>query len=124
MKKKDKTSIRYIARALSLVWALWWVFFGLACGVFHYRELAEIIVHSTLPGLFFLLTALFAWKWESPGGIALIVEGITAFIIYLLYVKYFSISTLILALMTMSAPAIIAGSLLLKNKTQRKKNGK
>lgn len=118
MPTRDTTYIRYTARALSVAWALWWIFFGLACGVFNCRDLGDVLVHGALPGLFFLLTAVFAWKWEYPGGAALVAEGITAFGIYLLYFRYFSLSVLFLALLTMSAPAIIAGGLFM---TTRKK---
>ena len=66
----DRTTkwMRYVARALALIWAGWWTFFGLASGLAEGLSPAGVLLHATLPGLIFLVSAVITWRWEAIGG--------------------------------------------------------
>jgi len=105
--------LRYFARTLALLWALLWTLFGLASGFGEGENLTGILIHTAMPGLVFLISALAAWKWEFMGGILLMLEGTAVMIAYPMMARHFPISTIIFVLLTMAFPPLIAGFLLL-----------
>ena len=49
--------MRYIARALALILAGWWTFFGVASGIVEGLIPAGVLLYATMPGLIFLVSA-------------------------------------------------------------------
>ena len=106
--------MRWAARILALLWAGFWVWFGLASGIAEGIGVIGTIIHTAMPGLILLASALFAWSKERIGGILLIVEGLIIAIAYpLMTMGHFPILTIIYVLLTMSLPPIVAGILFL-----------
>ena len=111
---KDKPIhwIRFMAVSLSLMWAGWWSFFGLASGIHEGLSPGGVLIHTATPGLIFLASALFALLHPMSGGIMLIVEGIFVMVAYPLLVRdTFPTSTISFILVTMALPALLAGFL-------------
>ena len=105
--------LRYAARALILVWAGWWTYFGLACGIGEGLSAAGIFMHS-LPGLIFLVVAGIAWRWERVGGVVLILIGLLICIGYpVMMHDRFPQSTIIIMELTFGMPPLVVGCLLL-----------
>ena len=69
------------ARALALSWAGFWMFFFVAESAAWHTP-----VRAALPwvgvGLLFALLALVPWRWETTGGLLLMVVGLSAGITY------------------------------------------
>lgn len=105
---------RYSARAIALIWAGWWTYFGVASGIGEELDAVGILVHATAPGLFFLALAVIPWKWEAPGGALLLLESLAVTIGYpLATYRNFRASTILFVVVTMALPPMIAGSLFL-----------
>lgn len=104
--------MRYTARGLALIWAGFWVFFGVASGLSEGLNALAIFIHTLVPGLIFLVFALVAWKWELLGGIVLVFAGIAVAIGYPIMVAgRFPLMTIVFVLLTMALPPLIAGIL-------------
>jgi hypothetical protein len=103
--------IRYTARGLSLAWAGFWVWFGLASGLGEGLTPVGVLRHMTLPGLIFLVSALVAWRWEHVGGALLLLEGLLTLVGYPLQFSRFPAGTILMVLATMALPPLIAGVL-------------
>jgi hypothetical protein len=105
--------MRWMARGLSLVWAGFWVFFGVASGIGERGKPMEVLIHTAVPGLIFLVSALIAWRWEAVGGVLLVVEGLVVAVGYPLMARHFPLSTKIFIELTMATPPLVSGLLLL-----------
>ncbi len=106
--------LRNIALCLALLWAGWWTFFGLASGFGERLSLVGVVVHTAVPGIVFLASALAAWRWTVVGGIVLLIEGLLVLIIYPIMVAgRFPKATIAFVLLTMAVPPLLAGCLLL-----------
>jgi hypothetical protein len=106
--------MRYVARVLSLIWAGWWVFFGVASGIDERGKPIEILLHAAAPGLVFLVSALVAWRWETVGAVLLLLEGLLVLIGYPLMVHgRFSLWTIVFVELTMALPPLVSGVLFL-----------
>ncbi len=104
----------YIARALALIWASWWTFFGLVSGAG--EGLIGILANApnALPGLVFLASAAIAWRWDAIGGVVLILEGLLVLIGYPVITHgRFPLSTIVPVLLTIALPPLVAGFLFL-----------
>jgi hypothetical protein len=105
-------ALRYSARIITLVWAGWWTFFGLASGIGEGAGILGILEHTTLPGLIFLVTAFTAWRWERAGGTALVVMGLLVCIGYPLTTSGQMPSSVVTSVvLTMVMPPLAAGGL-------------
>jgi hypothetical protein len=106
--------MRLIARVLSLLWAAFWVWFGVASGIGEGLTAAGTLMHTAAPGLIFLGSALLAWRVELVGGIGLIAEGLLVCVAYPVMASgRFPPQTIFFVLLTMGAPPLIAGLLFL-----------
>jgi hypothetical protein len=106
--------IVYAARALALLWGAFWTWFGLASGIGEGLDPAGIFFHAALPGLVFLATAGLAWRWETIGGVALVLEGLLVMVAYPLMVHgRFPLATILFVELTMALPPLAAGVLFL-----------
>jgi len=101
-----------LARALSLIWAGWWVFFGVASALGERLSPFGVLMHAAVPGGIFLISAAIAWKWETTGGVLLILEGLLVCAVYPVWEhSRFPVSTILFVLLTMALPPIVAGCL-------------
>jgi uncharacterized integral membrane protein len=96
--------VRYLARGIALVWALWWTLFGLLAGISEGYDWLGIFRHAAVPGLVFLLAAVIAWRWEIIGGTLLILEGIATLVV-------FPFTRTLEGFLTLFLPPLIAGTL-------------
>jgi hypothetical protein len=55
---------RNAGRAILLVWAAFWVWFGLASGLNEHLSWQGLLIHTAAPGLVFALMAALAWRYE------------------------------------------------------------
>jgi len=108
--------MRWNARILALLWAAFWVWFGLASGIAEGAGFIGTIIHTASPGLILLASALLPWWNAKIGGGLLIIEGLIIAIAYpLIFGSRFPVSTVIYVLLTMSLPPLVAGFLFLLN---------
>ena len=106
--------MRIIAQTIAFIWASWWTFFGLASGIYEGLDPIGVFIHTAMPGLVFLASAVIAWRWMRTGRIILIVEGLAILILYSLMAhRSFSFTTFLFTLLTLSVPPLLAGCLLL-----------
>ncbi|HEY3295182.1 MAG TPA: hypothetical protein VGL38_07070 [bacterium] len=105
--------LRYTGRTIALLWALLWIFFGAASGFGAGESLGGIFVHTLMPGMVFLISALVAWKWDVLGGILLMAEGLAVLVRYPFMARGFPSETIVFVLLTMVLPPLAAGGLLL-----------
>ncbi|MCC6443024.1 MAG: hypothetical protein IT210_06135 [Armatimonadetes bacterium] len=103
--------MRWVARGLALLWAGWWVFFGAASGIGEKLTLPGILLHTTVPGLAFLVSALLLWRFEAVGAFLLIAEGLLIAVVYPMMAKRFPVSAILFVLATMALPPLLAGLL-------------
>lgn len=107
---------RTIARCLALLWASTWVFFGASAGFSEGLTPAKVLLHATVPGLIFLLTAAIAWRWEMLGAKLLLLEGLLIFAFYpVITWGATSLTGVLLVIFTMALPPLLAGILLREN---------
>lgn len=112
--KRSAKWMCYIARALALIWACWWTFFGLVSGAGEGLKGLLANAPNALPGLVFLASVAIAWRWVVIGGIVLVLEGLFIFIAYPVMVhSRFPLSTIIFVLLTMGLSPLVAGFLFL-----------
>ncbi len=70
-----------LARAVSACWALFWTWFGFACGVAECASFGDVLL-QTVPGLLFLGAVALAWSFPRLGGPLLLALGIVLFGVY------------------------------------------
>lgn len=113
--------MRKFALIFALVWAVWWLYFGIASG--SAAGSADNLINA-IPGLIFFVSAYIAWRWQKPGGIILLVEGLILLFGYpRLAHDRISAGVIFLVVLMLALPALLSGFLLLINKP-KKKDGK
>lgn len=55
---------RNAARAILLLWAAFWIWFGLASGLSEHLSAVGVFIHAAAPGLVFAVIAAIAWRHE------------------------------------------------------------
>jgi len=113
MKSSTYPALLYSARVLAMLWAAFWTWFGLASGIAEGLSPAGVLVHTAVPGLFFVLLLLVAWRWEPLGGILLVLAGLLIAVAYPLVFRGKPLPMTISVLLTMALPALLAGILFL-----------
>ena len=114
MKSSTHPALLYSARILAMLWAAFWTWFGLASGIAEGLSPAGVLVHNAVPGLFFVLLLLVAWRWEPVGGILLVLAGLFIAVAYpLAFRKPLGIT--IPTLLTMALPPLLGGILFLEH---------
>ena len=109
--------LRYVARTLALIWAVWWLFFGLASGAGEGFKGLLANAPNALPALAFCVCVAVAWRWDFAGGVLLLLCGLTA--LYALRTsEHLSFMLLIMVL-----PPAVAGSLFILSRRTRREPG-
>lgn len=104
--------MRYLARTVALLWAGWWVFFGLTSSLSEGLRPVDILIHAAIPGLVFVISAIIAWRWEAIGGVLLLQIGLLVLIAYIVMAyNRFPLSTITVVLLAMALPPLVAGAL-------------
>jgi len=65
----------WVARALALAWAGFWLWFGIAYGIGEGLDPVGALIHAAFPGGLAMVAALVAWWKPVAGGWLLIAEG-------------------------------------------------
>lgn len=74
----------------------------------------DVLIHTTVPGLVFLVTALIAWRWQAVGGMLLLLEGLIVAVGYpWRFQGRFPLGTYVFMELTMALPPLVAGVLFL-----------
>lgn len=116
--------IHHIARALAMGWAGLWVLFGLSSGLSEGMSLTGVLLHTAVPGMIFLASAVIAWRWEMIGGIVLMLEGLLMLIFYpAIAIGRISLWGIVLVVLTMALPPLIAGFLFHLNQRNLRASG-
>ncbi len=102
-------------RILMILWAGFWTWFGLASGFAEGLQPIGVLIHTAVPGLFFGLLVLIAWRWPTAGGFVLLAAGVAVSIAYPIVFARMPAATRNFVLLTMAAPPLICGVLLLLN---------
>lgn len=103
--------MRNLARILALIWAGFWLFFGLASGLNENLGFLVIFLRIAIPGLVFFISAIIAWHWGKTGGIILVLQGLLILIGYPFTSNNISLIGMIGVLLFMVLPPLIAGVL-------------
>ncbi len=105
--------IRKIARVLTILWASGWVLFGLSSALSAGMTPSGVLLHTSLPGLIFLLTTIIAWRWEMIGGRLLMFEGLLILVFFpVIAAGSIPIGGILYVILTMALPPLGAGFLL------------
>ena len=125
--------MRFVARFLALLWAGWWLFFGLASGLgeeiiglmrdqpllqdLSGLHVGPVLLRAAWPGLVFLLSVVVAWRWETIGGALLVFEGLLVLVAYpLMTYRHMLPVTILFVVLTMALPPLVAGALFLASR--------
>jgi hypothetical protein len=91
-----------------------WLWFGIASAASEDLGAGNWVAHVVGPGAILLATAAIAWRWPVAGAALLVLEGLVVAVGYPLMVNdRFPLTTIVFVLLTMAAPPIVAGVLLL-----------
>jgi hypothetical protein len=71
----------FIARALALLWAGFWIWFFVAEGWAWHSPWRGMVFWAAV-GLAFGILALLPWKWQTAGGVLLVVAGLLIAVVY------------------------------------------
>lgn len=119
---KAKKYRRYLGLSLVLLWAGFWMFFAVAslsAEPFSRLALLNVVSFSVI----LLASIAILWRWETIGGIILILESLFIFIAYPIRFDHMPLSTVLLVLATMALPPLITGSLSLVNRYMSRASG-
>ncbi len=104
-----------IAWALTIGVVAFWLWFGLASAVSERLGSANFVAHILVPGGVLALIAAIAWRWRVAGAILMIAAGGTIFVGYpMVFGEFFPTSTIVVVLLSLAAPPVAAGVLLLE----------
>ncbi len=108
-----KLRVTLLARTLALLWAGFWTVFFVAES-WAWRT----PVHAALPwvgaGLLFVILALIPWRWETAGGILLVVAGLAVRTAYAIWPPPgLPLAGRVLTTVVFSGPPVAAGILFL-----------
>jgi hypothetical protein len=95
---------RAVACILSLLWAGWWMVFGLATAIGTGYDAVGILLYGVVPGLIFLSLSLIAMRWPLAGGLTLLLVGVGLFVMH-------PIAASIEGALALAFPPVLAGIL-------------
>lgn len=107
-----KLRLALLACALALLWAGFWMFFFVAeSWAWHTPVLVALPWVGV--GLLFVFLALVPWRWELPGGLLLVVVGLSAGVAYAIWSppRGLPVVSRVLTTVVFSVPPLAAGIL-------------
>ncbi len=111
--------MRPLAWTLIVLVTAFWLWFGIASAVAERLGAMNSLGHIVVPGGVLVVTALIAWRWPAAGAALFIAEGVFVAVGYpLTFGRRFPAFTTVMVLLTMAAPPILAGALLLLDRRQ------
>lgn len=116
--------MRYIARALVLTWAGWWVFFAVASLLSEGFSTEGVLIVTGF-SLILLAGAVIPWRWEAIGGAVLVLEGILVSVGYPVMTMHSNLPlwVMVSTLLALALPPLVAGSLFLASWRKSKTSG-
>ena len=102
-----------IARVLALLWAGFWIWFFVAEG-WAWRSPWRVMAFWSGVGLAFMILALVPWRWETSGGVLLVVASLLIGVGYTIwFTPRVPFTSRAITTLVFSGPPLIAGILLL-----------
>jgi hypothetical protein len=105
--------VRWTARVIMILWALFWLFFAVADGM---GDLAKLGPAGKTPLIAFVVVVivclLIAWFAELIGGLLLIAVGLVAYFFFHVPTQFAEGNSGIFVLLVMVLPPLLAGVLL------------
>jgi hypothetical protein len=111
-----KRMVRAVALTIAWVWAVGWVILGAMFGTGGLEGWGAVIgavIQAIIPGVFFVGVALIATRWALAGGVALMLVGALAGVLYPTLVTNQSMGAVVFIEAAMAAPGVVAGALLI-----------
>ena len=105
-----------IGYLVAFAWALFWLWFGVASGISESATPMGVLVHAVAPGFICLALAVAAVFTVRIGPVLLVAAGIIIGIAYLAFFPQAKPNVKIFCELTLAAPPLVAGLLLLKHK--------
>jgi hypothetical protein len=106
--------MRWTALGIAAACTAFWLWFGIASAMGEKLGPMNWLLHLVVPGGILLATLVVAWRWQFPGGILLLLEGLIVAAGYpLFFGSRFPWQTVAMVLLTMAVPPLAAGALLL-----------
>jgi hypothetical protein len=124
VRNKRRKRLRRAGLIVGLSAAVWWLLFGIVSGNDMGLDFIGSLLHTALPGLIFLVNIAIAWKWESIGGMLLIVEALVTLAILSIITNHCPQMNAALILLTMSLPLLLSGILFVISRKEGKKQNK
>ncbi|MBN2543629.1 hypothetical protein JXI42_12255 [bacterium] len=114
--------MRYAARGLIILWAIWWIFFGVVTIFSEPLELSSILIGIGII-IIFSFSAVCPWFWERLAAIILLVEGIIILIGYPIIAFGLPVLTIISMEISLALPPLLTGMLFyVLSKTVKRRN--
>lgn len=110
-----KPRVVFMARALALVWALFWLsFFILESLAWHTPAL--IMVSWAGLGVLFVMLALLPWRKERAGGVLLASAGLVCGAAYVIWAtSRLPLASRVMTTLVLGGPPLVAGILFVKH---------
>ena len=105
----------FIARALALLWAVFWLFFFVAESL-AWRTPALVMASWAGVGLLFVILALVPWRKEWAGGVLLVAAGLLAGVAYAIWAPPgLPLASRAVTTVVFGVPPLVAGVLFLRH---------
>lgn len=102
------------ALILGVLVTLFWLWFGVASAAAEQLGWSNWIGHLLVPGGILVATLLTAWRWPGLGGTLFLLEGLAVATGYPILVSGRApVSTVVMMLLTLAAPLVATGVMLL-----------
>lgn len=112
----------WLARLLSVAWAGFWFWFGVAWAVHEHLPWYRVLASTFRPGFIFVAIALAGWFWPRAGGVFLVLTGFGLASWYAINFGHAPTNTKLFVLSTWALPPLLAGLLLLVRGVREAKN--
>ena len=105
----------FIARALALLWAVFWLFFFVVESLV-WRTPTLVMASWAGVGLLFVILAMLPWRKEGIGGLLLVVAGLLIGVAYVVWAPPgLPLASRVITTVVFSGPPVMAGILFLRH---------
>jgi hypothetical protein len=110
-----KLGIVFVARALALLWAVFWLFFFVVESLV-WRTPALVMASWVGVGLLFVILPLLPWRREASGGLLLVIAGLLSGVAYVIWAPPgLPLASRVITTVVFSVPPLVAGILFLRH---------